>query len=229
MTNMRKLIELINKNFFLSQLKFITPKDRDQEETPPLITISREMGAGGHPIGELVVKKLKPPWKLYHKNLIEKIAKKAHLKNRLVAEVDETKRPLIEEVIYDMFGEKYLNLNTYYKHLIRVLATIGKRGRAVIIGRGANFLFPKALNVRIICSMEQRIAWEMEFEKISRKEAIRRITQSDKDRYRFVKTLFGHSIKKPHHYHLTIRTGKELTIDDAADIIVAMAKKKFNL
>ncbi len=227
---MPALWELIEKN--LAALKFenfIVPKQKQIRSEPPIITISREMGAGGHPIAKLVVKKLGKPWKLYHKNLIDQIARSSKLQKELIKQVDEQKRAMVEELIYHILGKRYLTLSHYYKHLVKTLAVIGKRGYAVIVGRGANFILKNAFKVRIICDMEQRIKWEMEFEKISRAEAIRRIKKSDEERYKFVKTLFNHDIRKAHHYDLVIKTGEDLSINDAADVIVLLAKRKFNL
>lgn len=230
---MKNIFQLINKNYLFSQLSNLFPKKKTgaKKKDKPLITISREMGSGGRPIAELVVAKLGGRWKLYHKDLIDKIAKEAKLEKKLIEEIDEKKRSAIEEITLDLFGQKYASLTAYYnyKSLVWVLAEIGRRGHGVIIGRGANFLFPHALNIRIICQMKQRIAWEMEFEKLSKLEAIRRINQSDIKRMEFTRTLFNHDIKKPHHYDLVIRTGPELDIEMAADLIVAAAKKRFGL
>lgn len=228
---MKSLFNLINKNFFLTQLyRQIFKKNLPiSSEVKPLITLSREMGSGGKIIAQMVADQLGKPWKVYHKDLIEKIAKATKLEKKLVEEIDEKKRPAIEEIIYDLFGKKYANLNTYYQGLVRVMTEIGQRGYCIIIGRGANFLFPQALNVRIICQMEQRIKWEMEFEKISRSEAIRRIQESDEKRREFVKTLFHHDLKKAHHYDLIIRTGPDLDLQRAADLIVLAAKKRFHI
>jgi len=151
------------------------------------------------------------------------------LETKLIKEVDEKNIPLIEEMISDFFGKQYLTLSVYYKHLIKILSTINQRGYAIIVGRGANFLFPNALKIRIICEIEQRIKWVMEYEKVTRREAIRRINESDDKRKEFSQILFDHDIKKAHHYDLTIRTSEKLTIEDAADLIVLMAKKRFGI
>lgn len=228
---MKKFFQLINKNYLLYQFSSLLPgkKTSVSQKVKPLITISREMGSGGRPIAELVVKKLGGHWRLYHKDLIEKIAKEAKLEKKLIEEIDEKKRSAVEEITLDLFGKKYARLTTYYKSLVRVLTEIGQRGHAVIIGRGANFLFPHALNVRIICQMQQRIKWEMEFEKLSRIQAVNRIKQSDQKRGEFIRALFHHDIKKAHHYDLVMRTGPELDIKTAADLMVAAAKKRFKL
>lgn len=77
--------------------------------------------------------------------------------------------------------------------------------------------------------MPQRIKWMMEFEKISEKEAVQRIEDSDEKRIEFVRTVFQHDPRKAHHYDIVIRTGQNLSIEDAADLIVRMAKRRFKL
>lgn len=222
MTN--KVFELVNKN--LTLFNFFK---KSEKKVLPLITISREMGAGGKPIAHLVAKKLGKKWRVYHKDLIDKIAKKAHLEKQLIKEIDEKNIPMIDKIIADFFGKRYPSLAVYHKNLVKVLSEISQRGYAIIIGRGANFLLPQAFNVRIIASMDQRIKWQMEFEKISKKEAIKRITKSDKQRLDFIQSLYQHDIRKAHHYDLIIRTGKNLPIDLAADLIVLAAKKRFGI
>ncbi len=69
----------------------------------------------------------------------------------------------------------------------------------------------------------------MEYEKISEKEAIKRIEESDKKRVEFIKTLYQHDPRKAHHYDLVIRTGPNLSIEDAADMIARVAKRRFKL
>jgi len=227
---MRNIFKLINKNVFNFNQNFprlLKKKRPKRAKVAPVITLSREMGAGGRPIARMVVRRLGHPWKLYHKEIINKIVSETKLQRRLVEKVDERKLSLIEEMIYDLFGRQYVTLSSYYRHLIKVVTTINQRGHAVILGRGANFILPNALNVRIICGMKQRIEWEMKFEKISRATAIKRIRKSDKEREAFIKTLYDHSDKKAHHYDLVIKTGPDLSIYDAVDLIILAAKKRF--
>lgn len=224
---MKKIFELINKN--LSRLIFKRSKPSSYKKQPPLITISREKGSGGKIIAGLVVKKLGKKWQLYHKELIEKMAKNAHLKSELIKEIDEKKLSVIDQIIADFFGKKYLSLTSYQKLLTRTIAEINQKGYAVIVGRGAEYLAPHALKVRIICEMNQRIKWLMKFKKMTKEQAIKSIEKSDKERYEFIKTLYNHDIRKAHHYDLVIRTGEDLSLEDAASLIVLAAKRRFKL
>ena len=225
---MKRLFEIINKNIFSDILNFRKSTSQTQKELP-LITISREMGSGGRPIAYLVAKKLGQPWQVFHKEIIDQIAKEARLEKRLIKEVDENRIPFIDEVIGEFFGKRHVSFSNYYKHLVKILSTIGHRGHAIIVGRGANYLFPHALKVRMICEMHQRIKWEMEFEHLSKAQAMLRIEESDRKRYDYEKTLYNHDIKKAHHYDLVIRTGPSLGIEDAANLIVFMAKRRFKI
>jgi cytidylate kinase len=224
----RKLFELINKNLFFESV-FERMKKPPVKKQLPLITLSREKGSGGRPVASLVAKKLGRPWKVYHKEILDELAKNTHLERQLVKQIDESHLPLTGQIIADFFGKRYLNLTSYYKNLVKILSTIGQRGHAIIVGRGANFLFPKALKVRLICEMPQRILWMRKFENLTEKEAILRLEKSDKERGDFVRTVFNHDPRKAHHYDLVIRTGPHLSIEDAADLIVRMAKRRFKI
>jgi len=228
LNHMKRLYELIQKNLSFDKVSELFGKQLSKDQLP-LITISREKGSGGRPIAHLVAKKLGYPWKVYHEEIVNEIVEKTHLETQLVKEVDEANIPLIDEIVADFFGRRYLNLSGYYKELIKILSTIGHRGHAVIVGRGADYLFPHALKIRIICEMDQRIKWMREFEKITRDEAVRRIDESDKKRIEFVETVFKHDPRKAHHYDLVVRTGTSLSIEDAADLIVRLAKRRFGI
>jgi len=221
-----KIFELINKNIegtVLHRSKFNTVSEL------PIITISREKGSGGRPVAYLLAQKLKSPWRVYHKDIVEEIAQETKLDSDLVKQLDERQSSAIKDLLYTIFGKHFLSMNSYYKHLLRVLATIGTKGNAIIIGRGANFLFPGALKIRIISPMEERIHSLMKYEHISVKEAKKYIAQSDKERSQFTHSLFQHDLRDAHFYDLTIRIDKYTTIEDATEMIAALAQKRFKL
>jgi len=221
---MKKLYEIVKNNILPS---IFTEKEPLFKGPLPIITISREMGSGGKAIANLVSKRLSNKWKVFDQEIIDEIAKEAHLEKKLVRSIDEKRLPLADELISEIFGRRFLNMSSYYRHLIKVLSLIGQRGYAIVLGRGANFIFPQALKIRIICEMSQRVAWEMTYEGITRSEAVRRINESDEERKKFVQLLFNHDQKKAHHYDLIIRTGPNLMIEDATDLIVNLARRRF--
>jgi cytidylate kinase len=221
---MEKIYEIFQKNFFLP--KKPSPK---AYESFPLITISREMGSGGKSIANLIALHLRKPWKVYDHELIDKIAKNKDLEAELVKSIDPKRLPLADIILNEIFGKRITSLGGYHRHLVKVISLVGLKGYSIILGRGANFLFPSSLNLRIICLLDQRITWLMTYEHISRPEAIKRIEESDRERREFVKSLFNHNHCKAYHYDLVIRTGSDITIEDAANIIIDLARRKFKI
>lgn len=223
---MKKFFDLINKNFR-------TLKSKSSSGIgpiyPPVITLSREMGSGGRFVASKIAETLGQPWEVFNKDIVDKISKESHFDKELIQNVDENYITVMDKFVGEIFGKKYLNMSGYYKHLVKILTTIGHRGCAVIVGRGTNFLFPHSLKVRIISDMKTRIKWMIQYEKMTEKEAKKQITDSDKKRYEFVENLFHHDIKKAHHYDLVIRTSEDLSTDDAADLIIRLAKRRFKL
>ncbi|PIY72361.1 hypothetical protein COY87_01430 [Candidatus Roizmanbacteria bacterium CG_4_10_14_0_8_um_filter_33_9] len=228
---MKRFCNLINKNFelFSRHLHYFGKKTHLMYNHLPIITISRQMGSGGKPIADLVAFKLGSPWKVYHKDILDQIAQDARLEKQIVEDTDEMQKSVMSEIVFDALGKKYMSLPSYYKHLLQILSIIGKRGNAIIIGRGSNFLFPNALKIRIICEYKQRIEWTMKYDKLTRNEALKRIKESDLTRSNYTKTLFKHDNQKPHHFDLVIQTGPNLGIKEASDLIVYLAKKRFGL
>lgn len=194
----------------------------------PVITISREMGSGGRLVAKMVAERLGEPWRVWHRELIDEIARKAHIRKELVEEIDEKTRSSTKEYFSDMFGLELLTLPTYHRYLMECLAGIGQVGYAVVVGRGANFVLKEGLNVRIICPLEKRIEYEMEVEKISKEEASKRVMTSDVERREFVRNLFGKDIENPNNYDMVINVGS-INVSDTADLIVEAAKRKWKI
>ena len=222
---MEKFYKIFQNNFLSRSKKSSQPTNGPL----PLITISREMGSGGKATANLIALRLGKPWKVYDHELIDKIAKNKSMEEELIRSIDPRKLPLADIITAKTFGKRFTRLSGYQRHLIKVMTLVGLKGYVIILGRGGNFLFPHALNIRMICQYDQRITWQMTYEHISRPEAIKRIEESDKERREFVESLFNHNHCKAYHYDLVIRTGSDITIEDAANIIVDLARRKFKI
>ena len=220
---MKRLFQLINRNIEGTTLH---AQSHSKNSKFSIITISRELGSGGKPIAYLLAKKLGSPWQVFHKDIVEEIAHETALENEVVERFDEHHTSAVNSLIQSIFGKQILTMNAYFKHLLHVLASIGTRGNAIIIGRGANFLFPNALKVRIISSMEDRIQSMVKYEHITAKEAKKQIEKSDEDRDTYIRELFQHDARKAHHYDVVIRTGKEIDVEAAVDAILSLTKKR---
>ncbi len=219
---MEKFYKFFRKSFFRTS----PPKHNNSY---PIITISREMGSGGKSTANLIASQLGEPWKVYDHEYIDKIAKDKKLEEKLVASIDPKRLPLADIIIAKTFGKRFSRLSGYQRHLIKIMTLVGLKGHTIILGRGANFLFPNSLKIRFVCQMDQRIIWQMTYEHISRGEAEKRINVSDIERKEFVHSLFNHNHCRAYHYDLVIRTGSDITVEESANVIIELAKRRFKI
>jgi cytidylate kinase len=110
----------------------------------------------------------------------------------------------------------------YLQHLMNVIGTIGKHGRSVVIGRGANFILPpeQRFRVRITAPRRLRIKNVARDFNLSPDEAKRRVIKTESNRKAFIRKYFNADIADPTNYDLVINT-ETLTADNAVDVIGA--------
>lgn len=226
---MKRIFELVDKNFSLSKAFQLFKRGPISNDHPPIITISREYGSGGSVIAKQVAEILGKPWKVYHEEIVDEIAKQAHLEKKLIKEIDEGRLPFVEETIAGFFGGKNISLTAYTKHLIKILSQIGNRGYAIIVGRGANFLFPYSLKIRIVGEMKERLNILKKYLRVSEEKAKKLIEDSDEKRRQFIRDVYNHDPKKAHHYNVVIKTSEYLSPEDAAHMIAEAARRRFKL
>jgi cytidylate kinase len=193
-------------------------KNRKEEKEIPVITVSREPGSGGKVIAKGLADSL--GWDLFHGEIIQKMAESAQISSRVLSTLDEKGLNLLEDWISELVFEKHLWPDQYLHHLMKVIGTIREHGRAVIVGRGANFILPPEaqFRVRVVCPMKTRVENVARDFGTSKTEAEGRIIQTESDRRAFVRKYFHADVGSPINYDLTINTGS-MSIDAAVQAI----------
>lgn len=197
-----------------------------QARCPIVITISRQFGAGGHTVADAVAQVLGKPWEVWDRAVIDLIADSAHVQKQMVSALDEHSRTWVEDIIRVSMGLGLMEQATFRKHLALVLGSLAQQGHIITIGRGANFVLPAALNVRLMADIETRARAVMALENVDHAKALKRIQQVDKERAEYTRTLFGRDINDPTAYSLVLSTS-ELGIDGAVHMVVAAARHRF--
>lgn len=108
------------------------------------------------------------------------------------------------------------------------MLTIARHGRAVIVGRGAQFILrpERTLRVRAFAPPEVRIARIAERDRISRDEARAVVLRHDAERNAFCRQHFNADPSDPHHYDLLLNTGT-LSVETCADGVVGAFRARF--
>ena len=130
--------------------------EKKKEAHIPVITVAMQPGAGGSKVAQEVAKRLGFDW--YHRDVVEQIAKSAKIRSTVVNALEKERRTGVKDFISSLIEDQYIHPDTYLNHLLLVINTLAKHGRAVIVGRGANFILPanEIFSVRVIAPLDVR-------------------------------------------------------------------------
>ena len=184
----------------------------------PVITISREPGSGGSEIARKLAIDLSMD--LMGDQIIQHVAESARMSRKVIESLDEKEVTLRDTLLNTLFRDRHLWPDEYLQHLTKVVATVGRYGNAIIVGRGANYILPQAgtFRVRIIAPLEYRIKHVMEDRKYEKAQAEQYVVKTENDRKAFVRKYFNADVADPKQYDIIINTGS-VTISGGAEAI----------
>ena len=193
----------------------ILRKEKRETKILSVITLSREPGSGGKLVAKAVADRL--GLELFHQEIINAMAANADISARVIRTLDERGVSMLEDWVSAAISDRHLWPDEYAQVMMRVIGTIGRHGKAIIVGRGANFVLPpeNRFRVRIIAPLEMRVDRVAETFGVAKKEAKRRVLRTESDRRAFVRKYFHSDIRDPANYDMILNTGT-LAIESAA-------------
>jgi len=205
---------------------FIKEKGKRERKRQPPITISRQRGSGGLWIAQRLSEKL--GWPYYDKNIIKEIAHISGVDEKTVAFLDERDRDTFREFANIFSQDRAVSQHEYVEHLKRFIGTLGKAGRTIIVGRGANFILPPndALRVRLIGEPETCIRFAAREYSLDEAEVAKLLPTWDREQHTFIKRYFGEDITDPRHYDMVINI-TYVGLEGAVDLILSAYARKF--
>jgi cytidylate kinase len=185
---------------------YATKGRADRKPAISLVTVSREPGSGGKLIAQGIAERLN--FDLFHQEVIHEMAQSAKVSTRVVESLDEKGLSMLEDWISAVVHRRHLWPDEYLQHLLKVVSTIGEHGRAVLVGRGANFILPSEETVRLRfiapqAFRAQKVADDFD---ISIKAAEIRILKTESERQAFIRKYFHADIAAPLNYDLVLNT-----------------------
>lgn len=201
-----------------------------------LITLSRQYGAGGSEVARLVADQLR--WTVVDNEIVDRVARRAGLAPRVVAEQDERVPGFVERLARALMASSQefavpeigVAVRAEDPSLVRltelVVKEIAAEGKVVLVGRAAPAVLGRsvaALHVKLVADRAWRLRLAMHAEGLEEKAALRVLTDTDAQRARYHRDHYGRDWDDPVHFHLTLNTGL-LGLEGAADVIVARAR-----
>jgi cytidylate kinase len=201
----------------------------------PIVTISRQYGAGGSSVAAIVADKLGA--EVLDKKLIEEVAARLALRPSEVADQEERPRNYLERLVRSLsalepgmgagWTPPYPDpLFDARKEIIQlteqVIREAAAGGNVVIVGRGAGFVLrenPAVFRVFLRAPESVRTRTLMERFGLVEAEASRKMHETDSNRAAYIHQLYGRDWCDPDEYDLIVNTGR-IGYEVTAEIIL---------
>ena len=205
---------------------------------PFVITISREIGSGGHTVGRILAKKLNTFY--FDKYLIESLEKRFNLTVSGIEKLKGEKKNWLADLIHNIapipsanklsVDQRYtqqfrmdVTTDDIYNAETEILKELAKEGSCVIAGRSGFFVLkdhPNHLHVFIIAPEENRIRRIMEKQGLTEESARALIKDIDQTRENYIQRYTGTSRYDARNYDLVLNADGH-TEEELADIILS--------
>jgi CMP/dCMP kinase len=192
----------------------------------PVITISRQYGAGGHTVAEGLARELGERWQLWDREILDAIAQNAHVRREMFEALDERAQSWIDQVVRNLTNQPVIDPTAYRRQIAEVMLALAQQGRKIIVGRGGNLILPDALNVRLCASLDFRVDATMHREGLAREGALRKLQRADRDRAEFMVTVFGRGVDDPRAYDMIVQTDL-LGFEETVAAILGAARARY--
>lgn len=185
----------------------------------PVITVCMEPGSGGRLIASEIAERLN--FQLFDKNILVTMANTATVESSSLDDIEQQRPSGIQDFITSLVDNNYVFTGDYVSFLKQEVEIIGKIGRGVIVGRGANFILPPKdrFSIRVIAPLDIRIRNISFKHGVSLAEAKKRIRNREQRRRTFVRETFHEDIADVMHYDLIINTAR-MDLDTAVGSVI---------
>ena len=196
----------------------------------PVVTIGRQIGAGGRTVGRMLATTLKTDF--LDSQLIDEVAHRLELPREEVEAEDEQPGSLLSRLLLALGAantepmippetasvwtppnaDPVFDTRRAVLQLTQDVIREAARGNnVVIVGRGGAYILrdqPGALHVFLRAEPVVRVRTIMEREKKTEDQARRRLKQADENWTAYIKQVYGHDRNLASHYDLVLDTGR---------------------
>lgn len=199
-----------------------------------IITIARGYGSGGRTIGQMLSKKL--GIEFYDRDLIKLASEDSGINEALFGESDEKTKSVFGSKVYK--GEmitpdkkSFTSEENLFNYQAKVIKKLAEEKSCIIVGRCADFVLKDKKNViRVfVYADEENCVKNIADVKgiLDRKEALKKMTSTDKERAAYYKAHTGREWIDARNYDLCLNSG-DLGFEKCVDIIADYLKIKLD-
>lgn len=223
--NVRDLVEQQVQRWMAEQKERSRESPLPEPPRPP-VTISRQAGTEGTELGRRVAEAL--GFRLWDQELVQRVAEQNGAPEALLRAVDERARNAIEDLLAGILMGDLSTETEYMAQLVRLFHALAHHGRAVIVGRGAQFVLSPdaALRVRVVGPADVRLRNLATARGLSESAARAELERLDRERLHFVRHHYHRDAADPCAYDLVVNIGS-ISLRGAAETVAGAYRAKF--
>ena len=201
-----------------------------------VITISRQFGAGGKTLGEMIAKELN--YRFLDDLIIQELAEKAKVSVNFVKSMEKTAGSKLSKLISAMFSRNYIERiigadkgyideKKYVELLHEVIMIFAKQDNVVLVGRGGQYIlqdFIEAYHILLVADLQDRIKFMQRFYDMSEAKAKKAVKQGETRRSNLYKKFGREDYNQPHLYHLGLNMSR-LTLEQALKEVIVLVQE----
>ena len=195
-----------------------------------VITISRQFGAGGRTLGNMIAKKLN--YRFLDDQIIQEIARHANVTKDTVISMERTGGGAISRMISGLLsrdymdrltgkGKGYMDEEIYLQTLYDVMLKLASEGDVILTGRGGQYIlenFGGAFHILLVAKTKDRIDFMKKHYRLSDAKAGAAVTSGEKRRNNLYRKFGKEDYNDPIHYHLVLNMSW-LSLKKAMDLV----------
>ena len=201
----------------------------------PIVTISRQFGAGGHTLGKMLSQKL--GYQLVDRDICRQIAEEAKVSIGWVESVERDPGGLLMRICNKLVSSDWIERHVgdkgdfdsekYVSFVTRIIKQLAKESDLVVVGRGSQFILPNSeltVKVLLVADLEDRIKFLMDHYQMTKSSAEQLVRLEEKRRVDFLKLFDSRNPDDPSLYTLVFNTSR-VTLEETERMILDMVGK----
>ncbi|MEJ5348487.1 MAG: cytidylate kinase-like family protein [Desulfosoma sp.] len=200
-----------------------------------VITISKEYASQSEEFAKRLAERL--GYSILDRQIVAEAAKELRIspseaqsfhkerESRLLRLIDRYTSSVVQKVVDRSYGR--LDDKTYHEVTVKLVQKVAAEDNVIILGWGAQCILadhPKAVHLRIVKTLEDRILWLRENLDMDERSARDLIEREEKESAEYVEHYFNRAWDDAHLYHAVLNLSR-IPLDDAVELIAKWIEK----
>jgi hypothetical protein len=202
-----------------------------------LVTISRELGAGGSDFARALGAEL--GWPVLDREIVHRVADQLHVDDMTIEHADEHPPSLLAKIAavltipspdLDAFPppDPTPMSDAVARAATRVIEEAGALRPLIVVGHGAQCIFagqPGTLHVRLVASMQTRIQRVATRVRVAPARAANLVQRTDHERQAYVHRYFHYDWRSALLYDIQVNT-TEIGVDESVSLVAQLVRSR---